>query len=197
MKNYLNKHFAERKSLYAKYKSLLDVLLFIIITYGAHQLWWGNIDWITSFAWMGALRDFMTALLFDQSYWFVSSFLYEINYQHTTLLFANNGYIEINHSCAGVKQFYQLFVLFLLFPGPWKHKLWYIPMSMFIMHFVNVFRIIALSVVVVEWPEVWHFAHDWVLRPFFYVVIFALWVIWNDKIRKQAENSEPLSVNRN
>ncbi len=41
--------------------------------------------------------------------------------------FSNNGYVGVNESCSGLKQFYQIAVLFILFPGPWKHKLWYIP----------------------------------------------------------------------
>ena len=30
-------------------------------------------------------------------------------------------------------------------------------------------------------PDHWHFTHDWILRPFFYVVIFLLWVWWVEK----------------
>jgi len=29
--------------------------------------------------------------------------------------------------------------------------------------------------------EYWDFVHDWIVRPFFYVVMFMLWVWWNEK----------------
>jgi exosortase/archaeosortase family protein len=83
----------------------------------------------------------------------------------------------------GLKQFYQAFFLFLLYPGPWKHKLWYIPLAILVMHLVNVFRVVALSLVMVHAYPHWDLMHDWVLRPFFYVVLFALWVVWNERFR--------------
>jgi len=91
------------------------------------------------------------------------------------------GYIIVNSSCSGLKQAYQVTALFVLFPGPWKHKLWFIPAGWAIMFLTNVFRIVVLSLILVWRPEYWNFSHDWILRPFFYVIIFGLWVIWVER----------------
>ena len=88
------------------------------------------------------------------------------------------GYVEIIEDCSGTKQFYQILVLFLLFPGPWRHKIWYIPMSIILMHFTNVFRIVFLTLSLKWFPDKWDFIHLWIMRPMFYVVLFALWIIW-------------------
>jgi len=93
----------------------------------------------------------------------------------------NNGAVFVNHSCSGLKQFYQWVVLLLLYPGPWKHKAWFIPMGLVVIHLVNLFRIVSMTYVTIYLPEHWHFSHDYILRPFFYVVMFALWVWWNEK----------------
>jgi exosortase/archaeosortase family protein len=58
-------------------------------------------------------------------------------------------------------------------------------MGIVIVHFTNLFRITGLAVVTVTIPDYWDFAHDNLFRPFFYVVIFFLWVWWAEKFRKK------------
>ncbi|MCF8294570.1 MAG: archaeosortase/exosortase family protein [Bacteroidales bacterium] len=179
----LNLSYQHVKTLYQRYRPVADVILFILITVLAHKFYWAFSTVFNDWGWMAGIRDFMRELLFNNSAFFLDK-MYPVTHQGTTFLFPEVGFIEVNNSCSGVKQFYQIIVLFLLFPGPWKHKLWYIPMSMILMHGVNIFRIVILGVILQYWPEQWDFMHDWILRPFFYVVIFSLWVIWNEKIRK-------------
>ncbi|GAB4319021.1 MAG: hypothetical protein Kow00127_11150 [Bacteroidales bacterium] len=93
----------------------------------------------------------------------------------------NTGYVYVNLSCSGLKQFYQWFFLMILYPGPWKHKAWFIPFGLLIIHLVNVMRIIGMILVTIHLSEYWDFMHDYVMRPFFYVVMFLLWVWWNEK----------------
>jgi len=93
----------------------------------------------------------------------------------------NSGYVWVNRSCSGLKQFYQWTILMLLYPGPWRHKGWFIPMGLVIIYVVNVFRIVGMTFVTINLTENWDFIHDYVMRPFFYVVIFAMWVWWNEK----------------
>jgi len=54
-------------------------------------------------------------------------------------------------------------------------------MGILIVHLVNVFRIVGMVFVTMYLPQYWDFIHDWVMRPFFYVVMFLLWVWWNEK----------------
>lgn len=102
----------------------------------------------------------------------------------------NNGYVSVNLSCSGLKQFYQFGVLILLYPGPWKHKLWFIPMGLFIIHLVNIFRIVGMNYVTLHFDKHWDFVHDYVFRPFFYVVMFFLWVWWNEKFYHKSKKKE-------
>lgn len=166
---------------------MVDVALFCIIIIFFHFLWWdfGLKSFLYNFASFEKMEQFLATQVFLASSWFDLHILgYKIKTIDTTIYFPDiNGYITVNGSCSGLKQFYQWIVLMLLFPGPWKHKLWYIPFGILIIHLNNILRIIILSVIVVNWPGYWDFAHDWILRPFFYVIIFALWVYWVEKIR--------------
>lgn len=182
------------KDLYHKYTSLInkyklqplvDVAIFAIIIVFFHYIWWhGFKSFLQDFAAFNQVEAFLAHQVFLPSAWIVENILaYPITTQDNTLFFANNGYVAVEGSCSGLKQFYQWTVLMILFPGPWKKKLWYIPMGLLIIHIVNIFRIVILSIVVVHWPQHWDTIHMWILRPFFYVVIFGMWVVWVERIR--------------
>ena len=181
--------FQKYKDFVKKYRleSLVDVAVFAIIIYAFHWLWWtgGLKGFLLEYTGFHELELFMANQVFMPSAWFVKHVIgYELNTYETTLYFLpDKGYIEVNGSCSGLKQFYQWLFLMILFPGPWKKKLWYIPLGMLVIHLENIFRIIILSVILIHWPDQWHFLHDWVLRPFFYVVIFLMWVLWVEKVR--------------
>jgi exosortase/archaeosortase family protein len=126
---------------------------------------------------------FFINVLYEQSTWVVTHIL---NIKITEI---KNGYycengagLVINEGCSGIKQILQFAVLMLIFPGPWKHKAWFIPLGMFIVHLTNVLRIVLITIVIEHWPANFQTAHDTYLRVMFYVVIFALWLFWVEKI---------------
>ena len=169
----------------------------MIIIVFFHQLWW---DWgfktlLLDHLAFAELEQFMAYQVFWPSAWIVEHIVgYTIGTENTTLIFPRAGSIVVNGSCSGLKQFYQWTFLMVLFPGPWKKKLWYIPLGILVIHLVNIMRIVILSVILMNWPDQWHFSHDWILRPFFYVVIFALWVIWVEKYRNPALKAKKKSA---
>lgn len=168
-----------------KYKSLIEVGIFAVITLVFHYLWWHGLkSFLLDFAAFKDMEAWLAHQVFVSSAWIVEDVLnYNISTEGNTI-FIDKGYVAVLGSCSGLKQFYQWTVLMLLFPGPWKHKLWFIPSGIIVINIVNILRIVILSLIVVYWPQQWDFIHEWVLRPFFYVVIFAMWVIWVEKVRK-------------
>jgi exosortase/archaeosortase family protein len=165
---------------------MIDVSLFAIITYGFHLIFRHFSAEIMAIPFVADSALWMADRVYDISLWFNRNILgFHITVEPgNTMWFSNGGYITVNTSCSGLKQFYQVLVLFLLFPGPWRHKLWFIPLGFVVMFITNVFRIIALSVILLWQPQHWDFSHDWILRPFFYVVLFTLWVWWVEKFSR-------------
>lgn len=165
-----------------RYGFIIDVVLFVIITILFHYLWWHVLGFFRATDFYNAVASWLAQDVYRISLWLnvnLFGFVIEADDLTNTMIFTkNNGYITVNESCSGFKQFYQIFFLFLLFPGPWSHKLWFIPASMILMFFVNIFRIVALSFVLIYWPTQWDFIHLWIMRPFYYVVIFFEWVVW-------------------
>ena len=192
----LNKIRLYKRKVPANYRPVIDVILFCLITYGFHELWWwlspvfkNTVAYINTANWLAHQ-------VFTSSAWILEHILgwnYTIQEPNTFVFsYPVSGIIvtaseakqlhpaslSVIDSCSGLKQFFQILILFLLFPGPWIHKLWYIPVSILIMHGINIFRIVILSVILVHQHEYWDFAHMWILRPFFYVVIFTEWLVW-------------------
>lgn len=165
------------------WRPMIQISLFAGITLLFHYLWWGGIrNLLAEFAWFEDFRRLMVIWVFSMSAWINEHILaLEIIKQGSTIILPGHGYVEVVEDCSGTKQFYQILVLFLLFPGPWKHKLWYIPVSILVMHFTNVLRIVFLTLTLIWFPAEWDFVHLYVMRPMFYVVLFLLWIIWIEK----------------
>lgn len=176
-----------------KLTPLVDVFIFAVIILFFHQLWWvwGLKKFLLQYMSFGELEQIMVNQVYYPSKWIVEHIIgYDINSidATATMYFPNNGYVQVVGSCSGLKQFYQWIFLMVLFPGPWKDKLWYIPLGLVVIHIVNILRIVGLSVTVMVLPQYWDFIHLWIFRVFFYVVIFVLWVIWVEKFRHPKED---------
>ena len=187
---HIKKIWSELKQLYhGPFGFVIDVALFALITIVFHELWWDFARIIKSFTVINVTADWLAEQVFIVSLWINRNILGLLvtTEEPNIMWFSNSGYVQVNESCSGLKQFYQIIVLFVLFPGKWKHKLWFIPMSILIMHLVNILRIVILSIMVLWKPEYWTFTHDWILRPGFYVVIFLLWVWWVEKFSHRVQ----------
>ena len=95
--------------------------------------------------------------------------------------------IVVAPECASLKQWLHWLFLMLLFPGPWKHKAWYIPAGLVIIEWTNVVRICGILMMLIQWPgpNTFHIAHDYVFKVFFYLVIFLMWVLWVEKFKNK------------
>lgn len=169
--------------------SLLAVFWFCLITIVIQILWrlWAyRLHYWPIQEEMNAAGLWLAHIVYEQSTWFIIHILgTDITLSGNTMYFTNNGYTGINSGCSGLKPIVQFVLLMMIFPGPWKQKLWFIPIGVIIVHLTNLFRIIGLSVVMMNWPTYWHWSHDWGFRPFFYVVIFGMWVLWVERIAKR------------
>ena len=102
------------------------------------------------------------------------------------LVLPNQFQIQMLPGCSGFQQYFLVIMLFILYPGPWKAKLWYLPTAILIIFLLNTFRFIGISAYSNKFPDHFHFVHDWVFRPFIYFMIFLLWVIWDTKFHKRS-----------
>jgi len=169
-----------------RWHKVRGVFWFCLITVLIHvtwRFWVNNLHSFPIYNWMQIASAFFVNILYDQSTWVVTHVLNIKIFEVNNAFYCQNGAgLIINESCSGIKQIMQFALLMLIFPGPWKHKAWFIPLGMFIVHLTNVLRVVILTVVSEHWPANVKYTHDTWVRIMFYVVIFCLWLIWVEKI---------------
>ncbi len=148
-------------------------------------------------------------------YWFMHDILGQDDFiiNDTFLYFSGSLPIEIVWGCTGMKQLFLFTFILIFYFGPWKKKLWYIPLCMLILVFINILRLSTIFFIIREpFPEwfitvnEWYNGHTWYnTREVYYQfyrdwynlfhrdvftyiyydgVIFILWLIWEEKIRR-------------
>ena len=179
------------KELYAdkRYQSLFDVGLFFVLIFSFHLLynfWNYTLDYWPVKGTVDKLFAWASALLFDQSTWTLDHiFRMDFFTKDQSIFFLNNegnySSVTVAPECTSLKQWMHWLFLMLLFPGPWKHKAWYIPLGLVIVEFTNVVRVVGIALFLRPFPHDFALAHDVIFKIVFYVVIFLMWMLWVEK----------------
>jgi len=173
-----------------KNRSTVNVGLFILLIISFHFLYLG---WQALGYWpigklVYSLMLWSVDLVYSQSCWVLDR-IFHIDIttisEHRLIATPNKdggwARVIIAPECASLKQWMHWIFLMVLFPGPWKHKLWYIPAGLVIIEWTNVVRICGVLMMQIPWPNSFHLAHDYIFKAFFYFVIFLMWVLWVEK----------------
>lgn len=122
-----------------------------------------------------------TSLLsvFDSGYHV--SFVFRDKYFLNTVCYNDNCVVGVGRPCNGLELF-ALFAGFVIaFPGSWKHKLWYIPAGVLVIHILNVMRVASLTLIQLKYPQYLQFNHKYTFTVLVYALTFGLWMIWVNK----------------
>ena len=173
-----------------KNRSTVNVGLFILLIISFHFLYLG---WQAMGYWpvgklVYSLMVWSVDMVYSQSCWVLDR-IFHIDittFSEQRLIAAMNkdggwARVIIAPECASLKQWMHWIFLMVLFPGPWKHKLWYIPAGLVVIEWTNVVRICGILLMQIPWPNSFHLAHDYIFKFFFYLVIFLMWVLWVEK----------------
>jgi len=88
-----------------------------------------------------------------------------------------NG-VWVGSGCNAITLF-NLFLAFMLpFPGRQLHKIWYIPLSLLVIHLANILRVCILCIIALHAPQTLEFNHTYTFTFLIYLMIFYFWMIW-------------------
>ncbi len=173
-----------------KNRSTVNVGLFILLIISFHFIYlgWQALGYWPIGKWIAQLMLWSVNMVYSQSCW-VLEHIFHIDI--TTISDMRSigtpnsaggwALVTIAPECASLKQWLHWLFLMFLFPGPWKHKVWYIPIGLVIIEWTNVVRICGVLMMQIPWPNSFHLAHDYIFKIFFYLVIFLMWMIWVEK----------------
>jgi len=98
--------------------------------------------------------------------------------------YSNGHGCRIIAGCTGVKQFYMMTVILLFSRGRMTHKSWYWFASMIVLLSYNVVRLMILTYIVRDHQELFELMHVHVMKYIFYGLMFLLWLLWDEWLRK-------------
>lgn len=186
-----------------KNQSVVDVGLFVLLIISFHYLYlgWQALGYWPIKGTIDKLMIWAVDLAYSQSCWLLENvFHLDITTMSDIRLIAtpNNegGWARaiIAPECASLKQWLHWLFLMLLFPGPWKHKLWYIPVGLVVVEWTNVVRICGVIMMQIPWPNSFHLAHDYIFKVFFYFIIFLMWVIWVECFKNKSVKTQDIAA---
>lgn len=92
--------------------------------------------------------------------------------------FPSGSGVWVADACTGLATV-GLFAGFVLaFPGSWRRRVVFIPVGIVLIHLANVLRIAFLAWLRDVNPDLFIPVHAWGSTPFFYAVVFGLWMVW-------------------
>lgn len=90
----------------------------------------------------------------------------------------HSNLLIIAYICDGLI-LYIIFAIFLIaFPGPVRHKLWFIPAGFILIYIINLIRVVALVIIQIKAHQYLAFNHKYTFTILVYGFIFLLWFIW-------------------
>ncbi|HPW89954.1 MAG TPA: archaeosortase/exosortase family protein [Paludibacteraceae bacterium] len=141
----------------------------------ASQVTFFGADISAPFVWMS---EHVASVVYMFSKWFG----YEVERVGDNIVrFANGNGSRIVWSCTGIKQAYIFFCIILFSRGPWKHKIWFIPLGILVCYVVNIIRITGLNLIVYNHREWFDFLHEHLFKYIYYGILFLLWMWWEEK----------------
>lgn len=182
-----------------KNRSTVNVGLFILLIISFHFLYlgWQALGYWPVGKWVDWLMTWSVNRVYIQSCWVLDHILRVdiTTISERRLIAAVNckgdfARVFIATECASMKQWMHWLFLMILFPGPWKHKLWYIPVGLVIIELTNVVRICGILLMQIPFPNSFHLAHDYIFKFFFYLVIFLMWMLWVEKFYNKSTKTK-------
>jgi len=110
---------------------------------------------------------------------FVFSFTnYSIIHGYDTISIVGSAGVRIGNPCVGFGLLFGFFALIVSYPAPWKKKFWFIPLGSFLIIFINVIRIVSLTISQYKNGDFMKLEQHDFYNYIAYTLIFILWVVW-------------------
>jgi len=183
--------FAEK--LPEKLRPYSGVIYFMVVLVCAHFFWKLTVkgddsDTIVSFLGMNisAPFNFMATHVANVTTNILHWLGYEIRQFDNNIIKHTNGEaVRIVWSCSGLKQAYIFVCIIAFYAGNLKKKFWFIPLGLLVVNLVNIARITVITALVKDIPQHFDLMHEYVFKYLFYIILFGMWVVWDEKIVKK------------
>ena len=143
------------------------------------------------FLWGGwaAFYDFMGNLLASSTTVLLDILGYKYWHEGRVIIVEGTRGVRFADLCLGIAPMVIYTGIISSFGNNWKARLWFIPMGIIFIFFINVLRMLALILVQAHYPQYFKLAHEYVYLIATYSLIFALVALWMNKFAFQPDIS--------
>ncbi len=154
------------------------IIFFLLKATGLYLLWFLIYDlWLKK---VGLLDDLIVDNIVYVVYKILSGFNYVVHIDHHDIGLLNPASnVTIANSCGGLEMLTLFSGFVIIFEGSWKNKIWFIPLGILVLHFMNILRVIGLILTGNYLGlEVLQFNHHYTFAFILYGLTFIGWMIW-------------------
>ena len=156
-----------------------ELWIFMVIMVVFQVAWESNEAAISSWPLLAYISDSIGNILLRVTPAILNPLLrIDIVREGNSLVLADGFYVSYWFYFSGLKQILLVSCLFLIIPGPWIRKLWYIPLNISIILIMVLLRFVVLTMHCTIYPEHYHLLQDILFGPMFYFEILVMWLIW-------------------
>lgn len=109
-------------------------------------------------------NEWQTQLTIQITAWWIQFFHLPVLLQGDTLILEHGFNLQILHSCNGFTPFLLYLAAILAYPTDIKSKLLWALLGYIAIIVINTLRMYAITIVVMDSPDLFHLAHDWIGR---------------------------------
>ena len=103
----------------------------------------------------------------------------------------NHG-VWIGEPCNGIKIFGLFSIFIISFQGKWYRKIWFVPLGILFLHFLNILRISVLTYISATNPYILDFNHNVTFQLIIYGAMLGLWYLWITKFSSLKLNEKKI-----
>jgi len=158
-------------------KSNKFIILFLLKAIALYLIWFCTYDlWLKKVGYIDiAIIDNLVYLSVEILDFF--DYVLYVDYHKVGIHNAQSS-VAVGTGCNALELFALFAGFILIFEGSWKHKIWFIPLGVIIIHLLNVARILALIFSGTVSKSLLEFNHKYTFTIIMYIITFIGWMIW-------------------
>jgi exosortase/archaeosortase family protein len=162
---------------------LKSINIFLVKIFGFFFIWLISDNWLThvwipfNYLWT-YFYHILLEILNSSSALGLEILGYEVvnNYRSVAIL-GSYGVVIGNH-CVGFGLTFAFVALIISYPGPWRKKLWFVPLGVALIMLSNIIRVMTLAISTYNKGGFVDLNQHDFFNYVIYALIFVLWVVW-------------------
>ncbi len=137
--------------------------------------------------WTG-LNNFLLTIIVNSAAFLLKMVGYSVTLTGAIIRIDDSPGVHVGPACIGTGMLYGFFALIFVYPGDSRKKIWFTPLGLLGIMFLNILRVSVLAVNSLYNPANVDFNHKYIFNVLVYIFIFIMWILWVGYIGKTPSN---------